>query len=81
MPLEVVQWFDERCKTYPHLKIRGFEDLDKGQLHAKVLIIDRSRALIGSANFTWRGMFSNHEVAVLLKGDDVWSLASLIDSL
>ena len=54
---------------------------DRGQLHAKVVIADRSKALIGSANFTWSGLVSNYELGVLIDGELCWKIASLIDSL
>ena len=53
----------------------------RGQLHAKVVVADRSRALIGSANFTWSGLVSNYELGVLVEGELCWKLAGLIDSL
>ena len=42
---------------------------------------DRKKCIIGSANFTWGGLFKNHEVATYLEGEDVWHLSSLIDTL
>ncbi len=53
----------------------------KSQLHAKVLVADRSRALIGSANFTWGGMVSNYELGLYVEGELCWKLAHLIDIL
>ncbi len=74
-----------------HLKrlqeqFRGFHLFDfayrrKGQLHAKVIVTDRSRGLVGSANFTWSGLIENHELGVLVEGEVCWKLAQLIDSL
>lgn len=56
-----------------------FSNPDGSQFHAKAVVIDRKRALIGSANFTWGGMAINHEIGVLLKGKYAWDIASLID--
>jgi len=37
-------------------------------LHAKILVVDQLLALIGSANFTGRGMESNLECGILIRG-------------
>ena len=37
-------------------------------LHAKILVVDRRLALVGSANFTGRGMESNLECGILIRG-------------
>jgi phosphatidylserine/phosphatidylglycerophosphate/cardiolipin synthase-like enzyme len=52
-----------------------------GRLHAKVVVTDRTRALVGSANFTWGGLVTNHEVGVLLDGDAAWMIARMLDAL
>jgi cardiolipin synthase len=40
-------------------------------LHAKVLIADRERAIIGSANLSWHGLVSFHELCVQIEGEAV----------
>ncbi len=66
---------------FPHVKIFDFTDLENGQLHAKVIVADRRSAIIGSANLSWGGMFSNYEVGLLVEGDAAWKLAEIIDTL
>jgi cardiolipin synthase len=39
-----------------------------GMLHAKVIVVDRSLAAVGSANFDMRSLFLNYEVMALLYG-------------
>lgn len=63
------------------LEIYAFDDANGGELHAKVVIADRKRAVIGSANLSWGGMVANHEVGVLVEGEPVWALADVIDRL
>ena len=48
-------------------------------IHAKAIVVDRRRAIIGSMNFTWGGMVGNHEIGVLLEGPDVEDLAYMLD--
>lgn len=66
---------------FPHANVRFFSDASGEQLHAKVLVADRGRAVIGSANFTWSGMTTNHEIGVLLEGPAAWDLALLVDRI
>lgn len=68
-------------QQYDHARVRYFADPDGSQLHAKVLVADRRRAVLGSANYSWGGLVANHEVGVLLDGDLAWRLAGLIDGL
>jgi phosphatidylserine/phosphatidylglycerophosphate/cardiolipin synthase-like enzyme len=70
-----------KLSKFQKVKIIDFVDERKRQLHAKVLIVDRMKALVGSANFTWGGMFTNYEVGVKLEGEAAWKLAALVDSL
>lgn len=71
---------DSLGARFPNARIVDFSDPKGGQLHAKILVVDRQRAVVGSANFSWGGLFGNHEVGVLLEGAIAWDLASLIDS-
>lgn len=50
-------------------------------IHAKAIVVDRRRAIIGSMNFTWGGMVGNHEIGVLIEGPDVEDLAYVLDMI
>ena len=66
-------------------------DSDNGKLHAKVLIAKRANGsfwcLVGSANLTWPGLFSNQEACVVFESRDsgdaesVAEIRSWFDSL
>lgn len=66
-------------EKFPYVKIYTFADLGGKQLHAKILVVDRKKAVVGSANYTWGGMVSNYEVGLLVEGPGVWSLAQIAD--
>lgn len=51
------------------------------QLHAKVIAADRTIALVGSANLSFHGMVSNHELAVVLRGPIAEEIAGRLDAL
>jgi len=67
-------------RSSSNITVYNFSDLAGRQLHAKVIIADRIRAVIGSANLSWGGMVTNYEIGVMLEGDAVWKLAALVDS-
>ncbi len=50
-------------------------------LHAKVVVVDRQMVLVGSANLSWRGLVSNHEIGVILSGKSASRIGSLVDLL
>lgn len=53
----------------------------KETFHAKVVLADRERAYIGSANMTARSLESSMELGVLLQGEDVVNVANIIDAI
>jgi phosphatidylserine/phosphatidylglycerophosphate/cardiolipin synthase-like enzyme len=50
-------------------------------LHAKIIIVDRKYALIGSANLSMRGLMDNHELGLLLEGAAVSDIARTVELL
>jgi phosphatidylserine/phosphatidylglycerophosphate/cardiolipin synthase-like enzyme len=58
---------------YPtHFFVYDFAGKDSNaHLHAKVLIADRERAIIGSANLSRNGLVSFHELCVQIEGEAV----------
>jgi phosphatidylserine/phosphatidylglycerophosphate/cardiolipin synthase-like enzyme len=57
------------------------EDDERGGLHAKILVVDRSVALIGSANLSHRGLVTAHEMAIVVRGPTVEMIAAGVDRL
>jgi cardiolipin synthase len=66
---------------HPNVQVLSFSDPRGGHLHAKAIVADRRRAVIGSANLSWGGMVANYEVGVLIEGETAWKLAKVIDRL
>ncbi|MEM3186503.1 MAG: phospholipase D-like domain-containing protein [Conexivisphaerales archaeon] len=58
-----------------------FKDHEKKQLHAKIIVSDRTKALVGSANFSWGGMYSNYEIGLLIEGQVACKLGDITDYL
>jgi cardiolipin synthase len=73
-----------RWGTTATRNIRLFDfntDDPHGQLHAKVITADRAIALVGSANLSFHGMVSNHELAVVVRGPIAEEIAVRLDTL
>jgi phosphatidylserine/phosphatidylglycerophosphate/cardiolipin synthase-like enzyme len=51
------------------------------KLHAKVTVVDRREALVGSANFTFHGMESNLELGLRVRGPQAAAIAERFDHL
>ena len=60
---------------YERLRVFDFCDRNEADLHAKFLVVDHKVAIVGSANVSWRGMVSNHELAIFIDNQ------SLVDSV
>lgn len=68
--------------SYPHFELYNFQPKGEHEdLHAKVIIADRERALVGSANLTGRGLVGNHELGVVLSGRIARDLGLALDRL
>jgi phosphatidylserine/phosphatidylglycerophosphate/cardiolipin synthase-like enzyme len=61
--------------------IYDFEDESTEGLHAKVVVVDRRAAVVGSANLTFHGLTSSHELGLLVRGPAAAAVASAIDQL
>ncbi len=69
------------ARSYPHFQLYQFLTTDDVDLHAKMVVADRSRALIGSSNLSRRGLLTNHEIAVVLQGTPAHSASQAFDRL
>ncbi|GIP18656.1 endonuclease [Paenibacillus montaniterrae] len=68
-------------RKYLNFMLYDFTHPDGYDLHAKMIVVDRERAIIGSSNISRRGFFNNHELAVLLTGQEVKKVASAFEKL
>jgi phosphatidylserine/phosphatidylglycerophosphate/cardiolipin synthase-like enzyme len=84
-PLLIRKKLENLKAIYPYFELLNFtpenpENIND-DLHAKLIVVDRSRALVGSANLTWNGLIGNHELAVVIYGKDASKIAELFDRL
>ena len=54
---------------------------DRDGLHAKVVVVDRGAALIGSANLSHRGLVSAHELSVVVEGPTAGQIVEQVERL
>lgn len=53
----------------------------QADLHAKIIVVDRTYALVGSANLSLRGLMDNHELGLVLEGTAVSDIVRAVDLL
>lgn len=82
-PSNVQQQLRFLQQKFPHLlQIYAFTSQnEESDLHAKIVIVDRCYALVGSANLSLRGMMGNHELGVVIEGAGALEVARAIDLL
>lgn len=66
---------------YSWVTVVDFTYTTGNQIHAKVVVVDRRKAVVGSANFSWRGMYGNYEIGVLIRNKPAWTLGKIVDRL
>jgi phosphatidylserine/phosphatidylglycerophosphate/cardiolipin synthase-like enzyme len=68
---------------YGNLTVFSFEPIRKHHdLHAKILVVDREYAIVGSPNISFHGYVSNHELAVIIQGEELaGKISALLDKL
>jgi phosphatidylserine/phosphatidylglycerophosphate/cardiolipin synthase-like enzyme len=77
-------YFDKLSREYEGLTIWDFCDNENNRniaLHAKLIIVDRHTAIVGSANFSHNGLVENHELAISLKGKSARALCGTVETL
>ena len=81
-PKETQTAITQLAQQFPHFRLFEFNPKDKMEdLHAKLFVVDRSIALVGSSNLSWKGLTLNHELALLIEGPAATKVGNLIDIL
>lgn len=81
-PPAVQNLLDDMTRRFPHFVQIDFRPKNKLEdLHAKIIVVDRSLALIGSPNLSWKGLVLNHELGAVISGPAAARIAHLIDEL
>jgi len=69
------------CKDEQCFKSNGGDMSPKKMLHAKVIVVNGEKAVVGSANFSWGGMSGHYEVGIYLEGDEARTLAEIVTAV
>ncbi|ACO03206.1 MAG TPA: hypothetical protein DEP48_08290 [Persephonella sp.] len=68
-----------RLQKYENFNLYFYSD--RNPLHAKLIVSDGKRAILGSANISGGGLVQNHEIAVYIEGEKAWTLKKLAKRL
>jgi phosphatidylserine/phosphatidylglycerophosphate/cardiolipin synthase-like enzyme len=68
-------------KEFPFLDVRSYDGDSSKDLHAKLIVVDRRVAIVGSSNLTRRAMNDNVEIGLLVRGPAASDIARLFDRL
>jgi len=81
-PKEIQAQIKDMTQQFQHFILLDFNPKKAEEdLHAKIVVVDRSTALVGSPNLSWRGLVLNHELAVVITGPAAAKIGSLLDAL
>jgi cardiolipin synthase len=80
-PVDVKARFHRLAQSFPNLQLLEFVGRDWSDLHAKSIVVDRNRAIVGSSNLSRRGLLTNYELALLVEGPTATIIASVIDRI
>ena len=80
-PFEVRGRLKNLVINYPHFFLYEFKSIENVDLHAKVIAIDRKKALVGSSNLSKRGLISNFEMGLLAEGPVADTITNTLDKL
>lgn len=68
-------------QNYKYCKMYIFGYNGTQDLHAKIMVSDREKAIVGSSNLTARGLTWNLEIGFLIEDEIVWKLSEIIDRI
>lgn len=76
-------WIRQLRSRHPEtLRLVDFRGEDSNDhLHAKIVVVDRRIAIVGSANLTAHGLLLAHELALLVEGPAAEEIAGRLDLL
>lgn len=67
--------------AYPHFHLYNFTSDEPVDLHAKLIVVDRQKAIVSSSNLSRRGLLTNYELALTVEGKTATEIASVVDRL
>ena len=77
-PPHVRKILDELVEEFPSFSLFNFSPGRLYDLHAKVIVVDRSIALVGSSNLSRNGFIGNHELALIVRGSIAQQIAQVV---
>jgi cardiolipin synthase len=80
-PVDIQEKFLELAREFTNFVLLDFTGSEHEALHAKIVVVDRKVAFIGSSNLTWGGLTLNYEIGVKIEGPAAKKIADLIDCL
>lgn len=81
-PMDVRRRLARLIRACPWCQLYDFSSPSMEEdLHAKLVVVDRVSALVGSANLSRHGLVTNHELGVYLTGAGAVDVARAIDLL
>lgn len=80
-PAEVRGKLDNFLLIYPHFQLFEFQSSEGVDLHAKVIVVDHEKALVGSSNLSKRGLVSNYEMGIYIEGNAASIVANTLSKL
>jgi cardiolipin synthase len=80
-PAQIIKKLNYTLSNYPHFELFEFNSSDGVDLHAKVIVTDHNKALVGSSNLSRRGLISNFEMGLLVEGPAANIVANTLSKL
>lgn len=77
---DIQEYLLSLATCYPYFRLYNFDDPVE-ELHSKLVVVDRSIALVGSANLSMRGMRQNYELGVIVQGAEASVIGQCFDRL
>jgi phosphatidylserine/phosphatidylglycerophosphate/cardiolipin synthase-like enzyme len=77
----VINKLRQFANSYPYFNLYNFTSDDSVDLHAKLIVVDRQKAIVGSSNLSRRGLLTNYELALTVEGEIATEIANTVDRL
>ncbi len=74
----VKEYYLNLQKQWTNVRLYNYLGTNTSDLHVKAIAVDHTKAMIGSANFSYTAFETNYEISAVITGDSAYIIRNLL---